>query len=154
MAQISNAQESLNEVLKKYNKNDVPYISATELRMQQSKNEVTILDSREFQEYQVSHIKYAVSVGFDIFSMENIFKIVKNKETPIVVYCTLGIRSEMIANKLKKAGYLDVKNLYGGICEWKNKEYKVIDSSQNTTNNIHTFSKEWSIWLIKGNPVF
>jgi rhodanese-related sulfurtransferase len=154
VAQIGNAQESLNEILKKHNKNDVPYISATELRMQQSKNEIIILDSREFQEYQVSHIESAVSVGFDIFSMENIFKTVKNKETPIVVYCTLGIRSEMIAAKLKKAGYLDVKNLYGGICEWKNKEYKVIDSTQQKTNNIHTYSKQWSRWLLNGNPIY
>ena len=86
--------------------------------------------------------------------MENIFKIVKNKETPIVIYCTLGIRSEMIAARLKKAGYKDVKNLYGGICEWKNKEYKVIDSTQQKTNNIHTYSKQWSRWLLNGNPIY
>jgi rhodanese-related sulfurtransferase len=122
--------------------------------MQQSKNEVIILDSRELQEYKVSHIESAISVGFDVFSMENIFKIVKNKETPIVIYCTLGIRSEMIAAQLKKAGYKDVKSLYGGICEWKNKEYKVIDSTQKNTNNIHTYSKEWSTWLLNGNPIY
>ena len=152
--QIGVAQESLNEVLKKHHKSDIPYISATELRMQQSKNDVIILDSRELQEYKVSHIESAISVGFDVFSMENIFKIVKNKETPIVIYCTLGIRSEIIAARLKKAGYKDVKNLYGGICEWKNKEYKVIDSTQQKTNNIHTYSKQWSRWLLNGNPIY
>jgi rhodanese-related sulfurtransferase len=122
--------------------------------MQQSKNDVIILDSRELQEYKVSHIESAISVGFDVFSMENIFKFVKNKETPIVIYCTLGIRSEMIAAKLKKAGFKDVKNLYGGICEWKNKDYKVIDSTQQNTNNIHTYSKQWSRWLLNGNPIY
>jgi rhodanese-related sulfurtransferase len=87
-------------------------------------------------------------------SIETVLDTIKNKETPIVVYCTLGVRSEMIAAKLQKAGYIDVKNLYGGISEWKNKEYKVIDSTQNTTNNIHTFSKEWSKWLLNGNPIY
>lgn len=148
------AQETLNEVLKKHNKNAIPYISATELRMNQSNNNVTILDSRELNEYQVSHIESAILVGYDTFSMDSISNTIQNKETPIVVYCTLGIRSEMIAAKLQKAGYTNVKNLYGGICEWKNKEYKVIDSTQKTTNNIHTFSKEWSKWLLNGYPVY
>lgn len=148
------AQETLNEVLEKHNKNAIPYISVTELRMNQSNNNVTILDSRELNEYQVSHIESAILVGYDTFSIEAVSDSITNKETPIVVYCTLGIRSEMIAAQLQKAGYSDVKNLYGGICEWKNKEYKVIDSTQNTTNNIHTFSKEWSKWLTKGNPVY
>jgi rhodanese-related sulfurtransferase len=148
------AQETLNDVLKKHNKNEIPYISATELRMYQFNNKVTILDSRELKEYQVSHIESAILVGYDTFSMETVSDIISNMETPIVVYCTLGIRSEMIAAKLQKAGYKNVKNLYGGICEWKNKKYKVIDSTQNTTNNIHTFSKEWSKWLLNGNTIF
>ncbi len=150
----SYAQETINDVLKKYNKNEVLYISVTELRMHQSNKNVTILDSREINEYKVSHIESSSLVGFDTFSTESITDLVKNKNTPIVVYCTLGIRSEVIADKLIKAGYSNVKNLYGGICEWKNKDYKVIDSTQNTTNNIHTFSKEWSKWLIKGNPIY
>ena len=153
-AQIGTAQETLNEVLEKHNKNGIPYISATELRMNQSNNNVTILDSRELNEYQVSHIESAILVGYDTFSVEEVSDTISNKETPIVVYCTLGIRSEMIAAKLQKAGYSDVKNLYGGICEWKNKKYKVIDSTQQTTNNIHTFSKEWSKWLLNGNPIY
>ncbi len=148
------AQETLNDILKKHNKNEIPYISATELRMYQFNNKVTILDSRELKEYQVSHIESAILVGYDTFSMETVSDIISNMETPIVVYCTLGIRSEMIAAKLQKAGYKNVKNLYGGICEWKNKKYKVIDSTQNTTNNIHTFSKEWSKWLLNGNTIF
>lgn len=148
----SNAQETLNDVLKKHNKNEVPYISVTELRMHQANNNVIILDSRELNEFQVSHIETSTLVGYDTFSIDSISELDKN--TPIAVYCTLGIRSEVIADKLLKAGYSNVKNLYGGICEWKNKDYKVIDSTQTTTNNIHTFSKEWSKWLINGNPIY
>ena len=150
----SDAQETLNDVLKKHNKNEVPYISVTELRMLQFNNSATILDSRELNEYQVSHIEAALLVGFDKFSMDSISELVENKNSPIVVYCTLGIRSEVIADKLIKAGYNNVKNLYGGICEWSNKDYKVIDSTQTTTKNIHTFSKEWNKWLINGNPIY
>ncbi|MBT3588178.1 MAG: rhodanese-like domain-containing protein [Flavobacteriaceae bacterium] len=154
VVQIGSAQESLNEVLKKHHINDIPYISATELRRNQSNNNVTILDCRELNEYQVSHIESSILVGFDTFSIQAISDSITDKETPIVVYCTLGIRSEMIAAQLQKAGYSDVKNLYGGICEWKNKEYKVIDSTRQKTNNIHTYSKQWSRWLLNGNPIY
>jgi len=70
------------------------------------------------------------------------------------VYCSLGIRSEDIAEKLKKAGYNNVLNLYGGIFEWKNKDFTVYNSEGTQTEKIHTFSKEWSKWLTKGIKVY
>ena len=148
------AQKTLDQTLKKHNKNEVPYISVSELRMHQANNNVIILDSRELNEYQVSHIEGSTLVGYDKFSMDSISELVENKDNLIVVYCTLGIRSEVVADKLLKAGYSNVKNLYGGICEWSNKDFKVIDSTQATTKNIHTFSKEWSKWLLNGNPIY
>ncbi len=69
-----------------------------------------------------------------------------------MVYCTLGVRSEVVANELIERGYRDVKNLYGGISEWKNKDYVVVDSTQTPTENIHVYSKKWGKWLTKGNP--
>jgi hypothetical protein len=30
----------------------------------------------------------------------------------------------------------------------------VIDSTQQKTNNIHTYSKQWSRWLLNGNPIY
>ena len=76
------------------------------------------------------------------------------KNTKIVVYCSLGIRSEDIAEKLKKAGYTNVLNLYGGIFEWKNNNYNVFSSGGKATEKVHTFSKEWSKWLLKGEKIY
>ena len=148
------SQESLDQTLKKHNKNKVPYISATELKMFQEQGNTVILDSREQKEFNISHISSAAFIGYDHFSIEEISEIVKSKDSPIVVYCTLGIRSEVIADKLIKAGYNNVKNLYGGICEWKNKDYTVVDPSGNVTENVHVFSKEWSKWLKNGTAVY
>ena len=150
----TNAQKTLDQTLKKYNKNNVPYISVTELRMYQAQGNVLILDSRELKEFTVSHIETATNVGYDHFSIEDFSEKHPNKKEAIVVYCTLGIRSETISDQLIKAGYTNVKNLYGGICEWKNKDFKVYDSTETETQNIHTFSKEWSKWLKKGTSVF
>ena len=150
----ANAQKTLDQTLKKYNKNNVPYISVTDLRMLQSKGNVIIIDSREQKEFDVSHISSAIYVGYNYFSVEDFSKNSIDKESPIVVYCTLGIRSETVADKLIKAGYTNIKNLYGGICEWKNKGYKVLDSTNIETENVHTFSKQWGKWLLKGEKVY
>ncbi len=150
----SNAQKTLDQTLKKHNKNNVPYISATELRMLQAQENVIIIDSREQNEFNVSHILEAIFIGYDHFSIEEFSEKITDKNTPIVVYCTLGIRSEITADKLIKAGYTQVKNLYGGICEWKNKDYKVMDSTNTETQNVHTFNKQWGKWLLNGKQVY
>ena len=146
-------QETLEEDLNKYNHKKVPYIAVAELKNLQQKNKVVILDSRELVEFKVSHIEGAILVGYDHFRLSSLPDNV-DKKTPIVVYCTLGVRSEVIANQLVENGYTDVKNLYGGISEWKNKDYIVIDSTQRMTENINVYSKKWGKWLTKGNPIF
>jgi len=145
---ISFSQESLPELLEKYNKENIPYISVEQLAT--PKTNPIILDAREFQEYEVSHLKNAICVGYDTFDIELIGSQIPNKDQEIVVYCSLGIRSEVIASKLKKAGYSDVKNLYGGIFEWKNKNYSVYNTQEKETDSVHTFSKKWSKWLNNG----
>ncbi|SHG64087.1 rhodanese-like domain-containing protein [Winogradskyella jejuensis] len=145
------SQESLPELLKQYNDKGVPYISIQELAM--PKTEAILLDAREPKEYEVSHIKEAISVGYDFFDLKTVTDKIKDKNQPIVVYCSLGIRSETIGEKLKAAGYTNVKNLYGGIFEWKNNDFEVYNSKNIPTDSIHTFSEEWSKWLKKGVKV-
>ena len=147
------AQETLDEVLEKYHHEKVPCISAIELQNLQQNNKVVVLDSRELIEFKVSHIKGAILVGYDDFKLSSLPDSL-DKNTPLVVYCTLGVRSGVIANELIERGYRDVKNLYGGISEWKNMDYVVVDSTQTPTENIHVYSKKWGKWLTKGNPVF
>ena len=142
----------MDKLLKQYKKNTVPYISVQELAMP-NKN-IFILDSRGFNEYETSHIKNAIHVDYDYFKLDSVQKIIPNKTSKIVVYCSVGIRSETIAEKLKKAGYTDVQNLYGGIFEWKNNDFSVYNSNEKETDSIHTFSKEWSKWLKKGIKVY
>ena len=147
-------QKSLDKLLKQYNTQSIPYVSVEELRRLQTNDTVLILDSREENEFAVSHINNALFVGFNDFSSEEISDSIQNKNTAVIVYCSLGIRSEEIGEKLKKAGFTNVKNLYGGIFEWKNAGYPVINSEGKETDSIHTFSKAWSKWLLKGEKVY
>jgi rhodanese-related sulfurtransferase len=135
LALSMSAQDSLDNLLKQYNTNAVPYISVQELAM--PKTEAIILDARERSEYDISHLKNAIFIGYNHFSLEQTTQKLQDKNQTIVVYCSLGIRSETIANQLKKAGYTNIKNLYGGIFEWRNKGFKVYNSEDKKTDSIH-----------------
>ncbi len=154
--QFSVAQEkepkSLSDLLKIYNERSVPYISVQELAM--PKTDAIILDAREMKEYHVSHLKNAIYVGYDNFEIDFVQQKLPNKKSKIVVYCSLGIRSEDIAEKLKKAGYTNIFNLYGGIFEWKNNNFTIYDSEEKETENVHIFNEVWGKWLIKGIKVY
>ena len=147
-------QDPLKEVLDRHNSHSIPYISIEELETLHPSTEIVILDAREKAEFEVSRIPKAKHIGFDQFSLtdKQLQKI--NKDSPIIVYCSIGVRSEKIAARLKKEGFTNVKNLYGGIFEWKNKGFKVVDSTGQHTENVHVFSKKWSKWLHVGKPVF
>lgn len=151
ISSVAFGQNKLDKLLNKFNKNKVPYISVDTLVI----SKAILLDARETKEYNVSHLKNAICVGYDYFDIQKtIEKLPKDKSTKIVVYCTLGIRSEIVAHKLIKEGYTNVYNLYGGILEWKNNNFKVIDTLGNETEKVHTFNKDWSKWLKKGKTVY
>ena len=152
ISSIGFAQKSISKLLKKHNTESIPYISVEELAMPNS--DAVILDSREIKEYEVSHIKDAIQVGYDFFAIETVEKQVTDKSKTIVVYCSVGIRSEDIGEKLKEAGYTNVYNLFGGIFEWKNKDQIVYNTEEEPTEDVHTFSKEWSKWLLKGIKIY
>lgn len=146
------SQETIKDVLKKYNTESVSYLSVERLK-HVGKN-VYILDAREEKEYKVSHIKNALFVGYDNFNLEETMKMMPDKNKFVVVYCTLGVRSEDIAEKLQNAGYKNVYNLFGGIVEWKNKGNSVFNTKGKETERVHVSSKTWGKWLKKGKKVY
>ncbi|SHM88179.1 rhodanese-like domain-containing protein [Flavobacterium chilense] len=145
------AQNTIPTVLEKLNKKSVPYITVDELK---SRTGIVLLDARETKEFNVSHIENAINVGFDKFDSKKVTTIIKDKNANIIVYCSIGVRSEKIGEKLLKLGYKNVFNLYGGIFEWKNNGGSVVDNKGINTDNIHTFNKEWSQYLKKGTKVY
>ncbi len=110
------------------------------------------LDAREINEYNVSHIQHARHVGDKDFAFKKIADIPKNKL--IIVYCSIGKRSEDIVLKMKKAGFMYVKNLYGGIFEWVNVGHPVYGAAGNITDSVHAYSRFWSQYLAKGIKVY
>jgi len=145
------AQDELSKTLKQLNTESVPYVKVDEIT---STKDIMILDTRKREEFAVSHIKNAIWVGHKAFEQESLVKKIPSKDTPIVVYCSIGVRSEDIGEKLQKAGYTNVKNLYGGIFEWKNQGNAVFNTKHIETDSVHTFNKEWGKLLEKGIKVY
>ena len=72
----------------------------------------------------------------------------------VIVYCSIGKRSEDVTLKLKKAGYTNVKNLYGGIFEWVNQGHPVYNNNNIVTDSVHAYGNFWGKWLDKGVKVY
>ncbi len=144
-------QSSIDSILEKYNTEKIPYITVEDLAAVEN---VTILDTRETHEFEVSHLKNAIKVGYDHFSADSVLQAIPDKEKVVVVYCSVGIRSEDIGNRLKELGYQNVFNLYGGIFEWKHKDLPLYNKKEQTTDSVHVFSKEWGTYLLKGIKVY
>ncbi|WP_026898683.1 rhodanese-like domain-containing protein [Daejeonella oryzae] len=129
----------------------VPLISVEEFKKLDQEN-LYILDTRESKEFNVSHLKQARHVGYFWFDMRRIFDI--PKDATVVLYCSVGYRSEKIGEKLLSYGFKKVYNLYGSIFEWVNEGNPVYKSSGVQTSEIHTFNEDWSRWVTKGTKVY
>ena len=129
-------------------KHSVKEISPREVA---AKNNIILLDARPANEYNVSHLQNAIRVGFKDFSFDKLNGLPKN--SPIIVYCSVGYRSEKITEKLNAAGYTNVQNMVGGIFEWIN-EGRILKDSTGTTDKVHAYNEAWGKWILRGTKVY
>lgn len=135
--------ESFDREVDRYLDFTIPVIDVDSLFRNMDK--YIILDAREYEEYETSHIAGAHYVGYDEFSKNALAGIPKNQA--VLVYCSIGYRSEKIGEKLQKLGYTDVSNLYGSIFEWTNRGYPIKNMAGNPTDTVHAYSRGWSKWI-------
>jgi len=135
--------KSFDREVDKYLEFTVPVIDADSLLMHI--DDYIILDAREFEEFATSHIVGAHYVGYDDFSKNVLAGIPQNQA--VVVYCSIGYRSEKIGEKLQKLGYANVSNLYGSIFEWANRGYPINNMAGRPTDTVHAYSRNWSKWI-------
>ncbi len=148
---LGQSQKTIEKTLDRFNTGSVPYITIEQLK---SDTISLLLDTRKREEFEVSHLQRAQWVGFKEFDIEKIRREIPDSSTPVIVYCSIGVRSEQIGEKLQKAGYSNIKNLYGGIFEWKNQGNTVVDSTKQPTERVHAFSKHWGKLLTKGDKIY
>jgi rhodanese-related sulfurtransferase len=121
----------------------VPVISVKELK--ENMDKYVILDAREKEEFEVSHIPGAKYIGYDHADLGALKGIDKSKE--LLFYCSIGYRSEKIGEKAKELGFSEVYNLYGSIFEWVNEGYELEDSESQPTKKVHGYNWVWGRWI-------
>ncbi|WP_157494087.1 rhodanese-like domain-containing protein [Fulvivirga imtechensis] len=146
------SQQDFDTKLKSILDGSVPFIYVDDLRKKlETDQNLVILDTRQPEEYHVSHLKGAIFIDYDHFSKDMVAGM--DKDAPVVVYCSVGYRSEKIGEKLRELGFKNVSNLYGGIFDWKNKGNDVVNE-HGVTDSVHTYNASWSRWLKKGVKVY
>jgi len=146
-------QDTFDKKLKSLYRNTVPLIHAETLSKSMAAGKtVILLDTRSMKEYEVSHLENAKFVDYGSFKATDVGGMDKNAE--IIVYCSVGYRSERIGEKLQQLGFRNVKNLYGGIFDWVNKGNMIVNKDGVRTDSVHTYNRDWSQWLTKGVKVY
>lgn len=135
---------------KKYNSN-FPIIKPNEANKKLN-NDILFLDTRSKEEFTVSHLPNALFIDYDNFEIHLLDTIPKDRE--IIIYCSIGVRSQNIGEKLQKSGYTDVKNLYGGIFLWADQGREMTDTSGKVVNKVHGYNKFWGRWVKKTEVVY
>lgn len=128
--------------------------SVPEISVPAAKDETgcTWLDTRAMDEFRVSHIPGARHVGDEDFDPAAVDDI--DRGACVILYCSIGYRSEKVAERMRSRGFLNVHNLYGGIFEWLNSGQPVVAPDGTATDRIHAYSRTWGIWLTRGEKVY
>ncbi|MCE7992226.1 MAG: rhodanese-like domain-containing protein [Roseivirga sp.] len=105
-----------------------------------------ILDVRQREEYEVSHLKGAVLADdVDFESLET--------DQRILVYCTVGFRSTELGTTLTNNGFSHIYNLDGGLIGWKNQGQPVYNQREQPTDSVHVYSGLFGFLLKNGLAV-
>lgn len=130
----------------------VPQMSTKQLAaLLKAHSGVVLFDVREKGEYAVSHLTGAKQIeplGWLNSSAGDLVKAYggKVKGRTVVFYCSVGVRSSEMAEKVKDAlmasGAKGVYNLSGGIFAWHNERRGLVDA-KGKTDFVHPYDGEW-----------
>lgn len=87
---------------------------------------IQLLDVRTEEEWEEGRIEGAVRVDFSEKGFEE--KVVKavDPKKPVLVYCRSSGRSGRASKLMEKLGFVEIKDLEGGIMAWKKAGKKVV----------------------------
>jgi len=88
-------------------------INIYELRNLIKTEDVLLIDTRDANEYKKRRITGAINLEVD--DIDRILTICPDKNKKVVVYCSKGVRSIVVAERLDELGYNKIYNLEEGI---------------------------------------
>ena len=102
---------------------NVVFFSAEKIKKLYDKNEVTIIDVREKEEWDKGHIQGAKFIPLNSFSAD---KINIGDKKYLIFHCRSGRRCGIAAEKMIKSGYTkEIIRMKGGLIAWSELGYKI-----------------------------
>jgi rhodanese-related sulfurtransferase len=123
---------------------DLPTTTTDTLAKQLASSEPPVLlDARSEAEYAVSHLPGARRVDPDA-SPEALADALESVDPSreIVVYCSVGVRSATVTERLRAAGFARVKNLTGSIFQWANEGRPLVRDGA-PVDTVHPYDAVW-----------
>ncbi|RBP81069.1 rhodanese-like domain-containing protein [Marinomonas rhizomae] len=87
--------------------------------------DAVVVDIRPEKEFSTGHITGALNIPATKMK-DNLNRLEKHKDAPIIIVCKSGVTSGPSAKDLKKAGFGKVYKLQGGIAEWQSSNLPLV----------------------------
>ena len=104
--------------------NTMDQVSVNELEIKLNEGKLKVLDVRKPSEYEAEHVENAINFPLDYIN-ENIEKL--DKSATYFVHCKSGYRSMAASSILRKNGFNNIIDIYGGIDAILESNIKVTD---------------------------
>lgn len=121
----------------------VAQVSVTELAAELATTKPLLLDARAEEEFATSHLPGAAFAP-DLDAALDVLARAPN--APVVVYCSVGLRSSALAQALVAHGYTNTRNLEGGIFAWANASH-ALESQAGAATKVHPYDRRWGTLL-------
>ncbi|WP_439541374.1 rhodanese-like domain-containing protein [Hyphomicrobium sp.] len=126
---------------------DVTHIDTdgvVKLVSKQDGNPVQIIDVREPEEFAVSHLPGAINIPPE--TEDDALIAAVKPDQPVIVYCSVGYRSSILAQRLQAAGRTNVSNYIGSIFAWANAG-QPLQSASGDAKTVHPYDRKWGRYL-------
>jgi len=109
-------------------------------------DDLLLLDTRSREEFEVSHLASAHLAS----TLDEARQVLTGRPSKqlVVTYCSVGYRSAVIAEGLRKSGFENVHNLEGSLFEWAKKGSPIFQNGERV-RKVHFYNFWWGMYLKK-----
>ena len=108
----------------------VKAVSPTELTLKVTRENAVLLDIRSEDDFRKGHITDARNVKQEQIANLQLSGLEKQKDTPIIVVCQMGVSAQKAAATLSKQGFTQVSVLQGGMNAWTGASLPVVKAKR------------------------
>ncbi len=83
-----------------------------------NREKAVVVDVSEADEFAAGHVNNSKNIPFNQLD-EKLGSLIKNKELPLILVCTSGVRSNRAVAVAKKLGFTNAQSMAGGLKAWR-----------------------------------